>query len=170
MTRYRLPEALGGGEHEAYGFDFAASGTVSFIGEGWSLEVARDQLSKVALPPEPPVGSVVLDNEGDAWQLTPLGWVIASASRGGYETSAALQRYGLAELTPLVPDPFGEPVELPWVREAKAFGEELRVEFSHQDYAGDAAIYAAGGHMTCSEARDMARALWTAANQAEAGA
>jgi hypothetical protein len=119
-------------------------------------------------PSEPPNHSVVaglgLDGESQ--------WVFErddgdSVSR--WLTTGRTHVYSWAEICALVknpavlvPDRFAEPVELPWVLEAKSFGDELRVERSRADY-GIADLYVAGGHVTNDEARAMGLALLKAA-------
>ena len=80
--RYKLPEALGGGELDEYrhvdGGTEAPVGTVAFLVEGCIVAVARGLLTEVKppLPEEPPFGAVVLDSDEQAWQRfmpTPPG-------------------------------------------------------------------------------------------------
>jgi len=173
--RYKLPEALGGGELDEYrhvdGGTEAPVGTVAFLVEGCIVAVARGLLTEVKppLPEEPPFGAVVLDSDEQAWQRfmpTPPGdrsgveW--SCAGEGADECWAGLQTYG--PLTRLVPDPFAEPVELPWKREFDT--STLIVERSN---ASNRAVYVDGmyGHITADEARAMARALMAAADAAE---
>ena len=87
MTRYKLPEVLGGGEIEAteWGsgcagagreYKIADTGLTLWVSPGSTLEMVEEPL-----PEEPPVGSVVLDVSGDAWQNTGIGgWQIGRAS------------------------------------------------------------------------------------------
>jgi hypothetical protein len=70
VTRYRLPDVLGGGELDRWHTVEAPVGTIAFIVNGHLVCVAVKLLTEVEppLPPEPPVGSVVLDRKGHAWQ------------------------------------------------------------------------------------------------------
>jgi hypothetical protein len=73
VVRYRLPEALGGGEVEGLGKTDRAPVNPNLVGlkvDGYYVWVPALALTEVEtpLPPEPPVGSVVLDGLGRAWQ------------------------------------------------------------------------------------------------------
>lgn len=166
--RYRLPEALGGGEYEEYlradGSTGAPVGTVAFVENGALFCVARALLTEVK-PPEPPVGSLVhLASYHGVYERLDRGW--ASMKDGG--------AYGWGELlllnsgdTPvrLVPDPFAEPVELPWCINGGPDWSAMVSRSIRSDYA---ARVAAEADLTADEARAMARALWATADAAEA--
>ncbi len=180
MTTYRLPEALGGGEMESD--EGLGDGTVrnpSLIGfcidDHW-FWVAEGLLTKVAppLPEEPPVGSVVRAHfrlPGDDADLEDP-WVFEhsadtrenhwyGAGLGEGFTWAAVCALGTPVL--LIPDPFAEPVELPW--ELPVYGDTLTVAV---DGIGVGLGYSDGvGRLTTGDARVAARALWTAADKAE---
>jgi hypothetical protein len=51
---------------------------------GWTVEVLSE--------PEPPVGTVVLDQEGDAWQLTKHGWRCIYSDESAFATLDDLDR------------------------------------------------------------------------------
>lgn len=53
------------------------------------------------LPPEPELGSIVLDGEGDAWIRHETGWVLSGDTESGRSWAALHERY--APLTPLLP-------------------------------------------------------------------
>lgn len=165
--RWRLPEVLGGGELEEYrhvsGTTEAPAGTVAFLVDGCLVCVALGLLTKVEPPPQPPVGAVVLDNGGNAWQrgadhLT-RPWMCAAA---GDEDWATLQEY--APLTRLVPDPAAG-VELPWGTQPRVWVDE-----SVGRPAMVGVRYKTDFWLSPAIARAMAAALLAAADAAEAGA
>jgi hypothetical protein len=177
--RYNLPKALGGGEVEALG---PASGAVVVVAPleapeirvtlpwQWLTEV------KPLLPEEPAIGTVVLDRYGQAWQNTG-GWS-CTTSTDDEPWSELHTRYG--PLARLVPDPFAEPVELPW--EATDDGADA-TEADAKYRRVDVSLSAANGHkdvivrvdvgrvngiaLSHGTARAMARALMAAADAAE---
>jgi hypothetical protein len=109
MTTYKLPEWLGG--HECDLKDLNKSdgfARVRFVLNGHEVWIDIDymQLVKVAppLPPEPPVGAVMLDGADVAWQRirddgSVLHWRHDGERRDWAEMAAA------GPLTLLVPDP-----------------------------------------------------------------
>lgn len=124
--RYRLHSALGGGEYDDAGD--RTIGTVGFQFDGIEglVYLPRKVLTEVKppLPPEPPVGSVVL-----------VGADPAHDARSGLVSGLVSRRYGAGWSTPgddsgefatwtevcdggppvlLVPDPLAEAPELPW--------------------------------------------------------
>lgn len=58
---------------------------------GFSNAVTRIEIVSRALPPEPPVGSVVLDFDGDAWQRNGVGWA-SPEFRHGVQSWEGLNR------------------------------------------------------------------------------
>lgn len=176
--RYRLPESLGGGEFEAF-IDYHRVGElgadfVRFDVPGVGLvDIERGGLTEVKppLPPEPPIGSVVRDKNGRVWVSlqgpTPYVW---QSTVGGKERWADLVA-GRGPLTLLVPDPFAEPVELPYTL---SVGHHTKVRISAPvSRIGPivALSLASGGRfvspdMAPATARDLARALWAAADAA----
>lgn len=178
MPRYRLPEALGGGEVEATEWWSGCAGAnreYRIAGTSISFSMpSHSPLEEVSppLPPEPPVGSVVLDGKGRAWQRVGppnedhQGCRWWSSHDVTDDTWAGLNQ-GYAPLTRLVPA--AEPVTLPWR------GNGVVVEQTI-DGAGPGSFVhvstkdASYGfcHLKPDVAREMARALWTAAEQAEA--
>ena len=64
----------------------------SHIVESWQVEKVEPPT-----PPEPPVGSVVLDGDGDIWQRLGDSWSSCDCDEAEWQT---LQKY--APLTPLV--------------------------------------------------------------------
>lgn len=141
--------------------------------EVWATAIVPARLlDKVEppLPPEPPMGAVVTltpkrpaervfsrDDESSPYKSEP--WF----GEDGWWSWEEICSLG----TPvrLVPDPFAEPVELPWVH-AFEEGEPIKVWASS---ASNRAAYVEGwGHLAADDARDMAKALWAAADQAEA--
>ena len=173
MPRYRLPDALGGEEMDDLEEAGAPIGTVAFILEGHLVCVARGLLTEVEppLPPEPPVGSVV---RAQAPGRESGGrWVFEHTDDGVWYTTAHDRPYEWRDLRAgapvlLVPDPFGEPVELPWrcngvevqqTRSDTGPGHLVHVSTKGASYGFD--------HLPPDRAREMARALWAAANAAE---
>lgn len=135
MTRYRLPDALGGMElpEDTGGvLDVRSTGRgdVEGSGEAWLLRfdipglgrirVQREALVEAGepLPPEPPVGSVVLFGgeavqrveEGDADTESWMG--VGSSAR--YTWAFLCQINKDHPVVRLVPDPLTEAPELPW--------------------------------------------------------
>jgi hypothetical protein len=170
--RYKLPEALGGGEvtvGERWS-DGRTTVTATMVDDGTvHLRLPLDLLTEVAepLPEEPPVGSVVFDVSGDAWQNTGIGgWQIA----GGTDDAtwrALSEHWGPVRV--LVPAP--PPVELPWnLRDISGVADR----FAMVQPGGHLSILTIGDRresysvvLTPTQARDMARALWTAADRSE---
>jgi hypothetical protein len=170
-VRYRLPEEL-------VGVDYAASsiqgGVATFEIPGVGrVMLPAESLTEVAppLPPEPPVGSVV---RAQAPGRESGGrWVFEHTDDGVWYTTAHDRPYEWRDLRAgapvlLVPDPFGEPVELPWrcngvevqqTRSDTGPGHLVHVSTKGASYGFD--------HLPPDRAREMARALWAAANAAE---
>jgi hypothetical protein len=166
--KYRLPEALGGGELESM-----ASGSVrypnliGFCTEGEWFWVAKGLLTEVKeLPEEPPVGSFVLvdatvlqrkDSAGiDWWDYGQQTW----------RTWVQLCDLALPDVPVLlVPDPFAEPVELPYVstsvmvQRTEPDGTFVFLGLSTDGHSNEFEFQ----HLTNEQARGIARALWAAA-------
>jgi hypothetical protein len=164
MPRYRLHDALGGEEMDDLEEAGAPIGTVAFILEGHLVCVARGLLTEVKppLPPELPVG-LYQDANGQVWQHESNWWGPGAEVATDWENA---HRHG--PFTRLVPDPFAEPVTLPWrcngvevqqTRSDTGPGHLVHVSTKNASYGFD--------HLPPDRAREMARALWAAANAAE---
>jgi hypothetical protein len=178
MTRYKLPEALGGGEvivGERWP-DGRTTVTAPMVDDGTvHLRLPLDLLTEVAepLPEEPPIGSVVRaqlvdEDEPRMWQLITdhdygAGWY--AAGLGMCFEWAALCKRGTP--VPLVPAP--APVDLPWnLRDISGVADR----FAMVQPGGHLSILTIGDRresysvvLAPTQARDMARALWTAADR-----
>lgn len=167
MTTYRLPELLGGGEVEAtenWGGcaggrpEYRVGGITVLMPPGMPLE----QISP-PVPVEPGIASVVLDCHDRAWQHLAFGgrgdWCCTVDDLGA-DWEELNREYG--PLVHLVHAP--EPVELPWVRE---YDNAPAVKVSRSSASNRAAYVENWGHLTADDARQMARALWTVANEHE---
>lgn len=172
MTRYRLPDALGGGEVDVlHGFarddgrldcDVVGVGVITVPAR--ALVEVKPPLPDEPAHPTPGNLSYFVDRYGVAWHnsIHHDQW---QSSGGRPNLSWGDLWLNAGPLTRLVPDPFAEPVELPWRRKFDD-SSDLVVDRSK---ASNRAVYVDGlyGHITAEEARDMARALWTAADAAE---
>jgi hypothetical protein len=182
--RYRLPEALGGGEYDEHrrpdGSMEAPVGNVAFLENGCLFTVALALLAKVEppLPPEPPHGSIVRVSPGggvfergagDVWFRREIN------SNLGYDWGHLC---GEGAPVRLVPDPAAG-VELPWRGNGNgatswvAVGDWGDAESINPDLIP--LLVASGGRLTTpvltpATARAMAAALLAAADAAEAGA
>lgn len=173
MTRYKLPAVLGLAEcvfHSAGHDEGNWIVELTDVVPGMRLELPASMLTEVKppLPEEPPVGAVLLDYSGTAWQrFTVLGgtnWN-STGDDPNVTTWEGLQDEG--PLTHLVPDPFAEPVELPWEHKDRD-GYSMGVYESQRPWA--AARVGCGDHcadLTPDACREMANALVTAADAAE---
>jgi len=173
MTRYRLPEALGGGEMEEYrkvsGGTEAPTGTVAFLLDGCLICVAKSLLAEVAppLPEEPPAGSAVavgsyVYQRSDAERDNH--WLVTGAVFG---SSWAELCSGAEPPVRLVPDPLAGPMELPWEHVDRE-GYDIGVYESQRQWA--AARVGQGEHcadLTAEACRTMARSLCGAADASE---
>ena len=178
MTLYKLPDGIRDGEIEAEEiWGGCAGGRPEYrLAGGFTLLAPAGQpLERVKppLPEEPPYKTVVLDDDGQAWQrfapavgdpLKTSEWSCAGGAAD--EDWAGLNAYG--PLTRLVPDPFAEPVELPWRSDG------VDVQPTTDDGRPGPNVYVSTkrasygfAHVRPSVARAMARALWAAADQAE---
>ncbi len=173
MTWYKLPEALGGGEHEAvaeHGDDraFELVGVRDWL---W-LHVGDLTEVKPPFPPEPPVGSVVIDNDGDAWQRNPEAaktqpgteWVSAM---GIDPTSWAYLNETHGPITRLVRYPFAESVALPQQNGIIVVDLDPRGLGGNGLPAVSVQLRSTQHYITADVARKTARALWAAADRAE---
>lgn len=177
--RYRLPDVLGGGEFGGYVFCGVATFEVPGVGR---LMLPEDSVVEVAspLPPEPAVGEFVAC--GAAGNLLPFfrrwdeGWgaVGGSDPRGWTwaEICARAQERRGGPPVRLVPDPFAEPVELPWASQPYAQGLMRTVVHLSSDGVVDEngnGITGVAVAMPPEMARAKARALLAAADRAESG-
>lgn len=186
MTTYRLPEALGGGEVEV---EIVPDPSVTrrtdngFLRvliktdeESFPIALPFSVLTEVErpLPPEPPPGSVVLVGadaddplSGYVYRHYHGAWAVPGEE--DFTTWAGVCKLGIP--VRLVPDPFAEPVELPWRANGRGTGLSASIEVGNGAMAG--AVYVrlvtpnAGPIQVGIPAREMARALWTAAGRAE---
>lgn len=166
MTTYRLPDVLGGGEVTPDGTFASGWPVVNVPGLG-KIALHRDHLIEVK-PPQPEPGYylatddsdgaiVVAERDGEDWYLTgQIGSVPWGAVWDNYST-----------FTRLIPAP--EPVELPWKGQS-LYGAGLTIRLGEADPVN---IIVSGNILAAMEpavAREMARALNTAADKAEAEA
>lgn len=175
-TRYRLPDGIRDGEIEAEEIWGGSGGRPEYrLAGGFTLLAPAGQpLERVRppLPDEPPVGAVVLDSDNRAWQHT-------MGHRGDWESTYDDMgddwrglNDGAGPLTRLVPDLFAEPVALPWSAATEPISSlrpTLYVEAAVLPGVHITARPFGDGQWQLSPAvaRDMARALWTAADAAE---
>lgn len=183
-TRYRLPEALGGGEchikRDALS-PAATSGSlyvrvevVSEDGGAFTIDLLRALLTEVQPPPEPPPGYYLIDHDEPAYPTVAeheegYGWHVAG-SADGHMWDEVVARYPNAAFIRLVP---AEPAELPWA----VFGEgdrpwSIGVELTTHPtplVLVNASVRGrgAGVYLHATGARAMARALMAAADAAE---
>jgi len=192
VTRYRLPEALGGGEVEGRLIRTGVSvgvgswpvilAQVEGIGE-ISVPVSAVTEVKPPLPKEPPNFSTVRIGSRAyvRYDLLPdeLNWYGSHGRNSWAELVAkSMESTGFPPVV-LVPDPLAEPVKLPWHAVDPHSYHRVQVRVSDADFAEDGApprqtvawVAAghthAGSHISAPVARDMARALWAAADQTE---
>lgn len=135
-----------------------------------------------SLPPEPPDGSVVrIGERGPIFDrddsAVPGNECWGDRRWLGFGPDAKPLRITWAEVctggTPvrLAPDPFGEPVELPWEPAAPWSLPYVRVAAEPGGVGltiGQTVDTSDGYALDAAEARSLARALWSAANQADA--
>lgn len=128
----------------------------------------RIEVLPLPLPPEPPVGSVVLDRDGDAWQHTgkdDLPW------RGAHVGECSWKSLNLSHgpLCRLVPDPADDAPELPWgCDDAEDDGDRLSIEPARRtDLAAFVKTSQDGVRLTAADARQAAAALLRAAREVE---
>lgn len=176
-ARYRLPDILGGAEFEAA--EDTGSLLVGFDIDGVSerLWFPRQDLTEVKplLPPEPPdltvlrAGHAVYqrDDNAPATQVTAGQWWMAGRLHSTDWASIAH-----LDFERLVPAP--EPIALPWSAVCSFVPDDV-IWINPPDSDGHICVYIKGSsrqlrlvHLTAEQARDGARALWAAADAAEA--
>jgi hypothetical protein len=169
VTRYRLPEALGGGEYEAVrqggragvvliGFDIPDVG---------SVDLPRSILVEVEEPPppEPEIGAIVLA-DGRPWIHTQHCWP-SWLGTGGFEASWKDLLGDYSDLpVRLVPDPAAG-VVLPW-RLGFPTGGTITVSRADVSLEKGVAMVSTPGPFVlgAADARSMAAALLAAADAA----
>jgi hypothetical protein len=175
--RYRLPEALGGGEREGEYFWSGCAGAMhehrfKVPNVGYVTVSTREPLTKVGppLPPEPPdVGAVVqvVDVAPGSFRVFERGpesagerwWPAGDGAAVAWEHIC-----GLGTPVRLVPDPAAG-VELPW----RGGHPQAPFTVSFGDQGGAAIVSSPGPFILAAvDARAMAAALWAAADAAEA--
>ena len=180
--RYKLPKELGEGEYEAM-FDSGVSASTALNVNGRKVIVPTDMLTPVKppLPEEPPVGTVaraLLTDEDEPWVFERLG-----KRTDGKDWGAAGRDevYAWADLnvraTPvvMVPDPFAEPVELPWELDVSDGPRRNRtVRVNYFPHAPATPVLSLEGNdvkvlaeVSPDQARAIANALMTAADAAQ---
>jgi hypothetical protein len=176
VTTYRLPEALGYGQYE--GDLLKDEERVRFDIDGVGLvDVPRAALIPVADPPEPAVGEFVAT--GTDGNLLPFyrrwseGWFEVGGADQVTWTWAEIcaQSRDKADRRPvrLIPDPFAEPVPLPWVdREITVTRTVPEGTFVFLTLDEGSTVDRTFVHLTNDRARDLARALWAAVDAVEA--
>jgi len=164
VTRYRLADALGGGGVDMIDTPRVVDGAPVRTDSGDVLLIPMKLLTAVP-PPEPPVGAYAIGGlTAVRLETGPAGctWFTTGEEGRPYRWSNWAElwdRTGGPEVAvvPLVPDPFAEPVVLPW-RHDFTDGGPIHVRRST---SSNRAAYVEGwGHLTADEARAMARALW----------
>ena len=174
MSSYKLPDILGGGVVKVlHGMAREDDLVDCVLSDGSHLVLPLRRLTKVEdpLPEEPPVGSVVraqLVDEDEPWmwqRTTPTigygaGWY--AAGLGMCFEWAALCTRG----TPVLLVPAPEPVELPWRGESNGTRPIAVTQRSINTVRVDVGRDE-GFNIEAATARDMARALWTAADRSE---
>lgn len=172
MTRYRLPDALGGGEIEAEEmWGGCAGGRPEYLVAGSRITITMPEgtpMEAVAppLPPEPPVGTVVLVGMVFEQVLRRYehGWAGPGDERGEYATWAEVCSLGTPVL--LVPDPLAGAPELPWTDAGISVSVKVGVEVITR---GQVRVVADGdyAYLVPSVARQMGLALLRAAAEVE---
>jgi hypothetical protein len=177
-VRYKLPESLGGGEYDCiFDSDLCEDGrSVAFdlpdldrivLLPSWILTPV-----KPPLPEEPPVGAYriggvlcmrVSSEPAKCWVYQTKDELFSE------ETFADLCSDFGTDVVRLVPDPFAEPVALPWKNGHGVEVSQTRTDTGMGDQVYVSTKYASYGfaHVEPDVARDMARALWAAAGAAE---
>jgi hypothetical protein len=175
VTEYRLPDALGGHPVVVISRESTTPGVwwvvVRIDDETFPLWLPGTVLEEVVppLPAEPDPWSVV--QTGAAFFERRGNEAIGWYNIGGHTFVTWEQICSGGTPTRLVPDPFAEPVTLPWeaadevrsyIVEVTAVGDEVR------DVNRAVEGYRVGVLLTPDGARAKARALWAAADAAEA--
>ncbi len=179
MSRYQLPlDLLGGGEIEAREvWGGCAGGRPEYhLADGFTLLApAGKPLDEIiTVPPEPPVGAYRV---GGVLCMRPSSepakcWVYQiDGDMFDEATFAALCSNFGSDVVPLVPDPFAEPVTLPWEGDT-TYGAKVGVRDldtgSVNEWIRQSNKESVVATLTPALARDKARALWAAADAAEA--
>ena len=179
MTEDRLPDSLGGhvvnavsrGNHGEPGGELWR--VVVRVGdESWPMWLPGTVLVEVVppLPPEPEPWSVV--QTGAAFFERRGNEAIGWYNIGGHTFVTWEQICSGGTPTRLVPDPFAEPVTLPWslADESRAHRSEVGAVRGGEVRDVNRAVgeYAVGVLLSPDGARAKARALWAAADAAEA--
>jgi len=175
MTTYRLPEALGGGEVEIVTPAWAGNAIICEVAlvdqPDVKVSLARSLLTEVEppLPPEPAPGSVLRCNDGYLHIRRGSG-MARSDHREGYSTWAEIVASHDQPLVRLVPDPFAEPVELPWRQRIGKYSTATvsRTVVGEITLSLDSGGRVMAPDLTTADAKSIARALWAAADAAEA--
>lgn len=174
--RYKLPDALGGGEYEG-SFEEHLAGVIRLNFNGRAIYVPLDMLTEISppIPPQPGPGAYLIgdsmalavrfENDGDPnWLSMPGGWRHWEdlwRDLGGPDVT----------ITRLVPERVEtvEPVTLPWQGES-AYGTPIRVERERDGEVGivigNRDIGMVGAVCTPEGTREFANAL-LAASRAE---
>lgn len=165
--RVRLPEELCGATYDAVTVGDVAHVDVPGVGRV-VLPVASLTEVKPELPPEPPVDSVV---RVGGWG----GWVLDRHEEGKWYTTGDEFPWSwekvCAKGTPVLLVEPPEPVTLPWTSNG------VQVQQTTDDGRPGMNVFVSTktasygyAHLKPADAREMARALWTAADLAEAQA
>lgn len=144
--------------------DVRGTGNGELIGPMLLGYILTDTVEPPPLPEEPPPLVVVLDCDGRAWQRTGGyrgEWACTHDDEG---TDWESLNHDHNPLTRLIPDPFAEPVELPWTCTAGDI-KELTVKVV-RDQVFISATDDGERTVIPVPARAMARALMTAAADA----
>jgi hypothetical protein len=176
---YIMPGPQGGQELEPIRLDDGGWDFFKWpLGSNLSAELRLPaRLATPALPEEPPYGTVVralITNEDEPWVFERLSMTNRTDGKN-WGAAGRDEAYGWADLnvrgTPvrLVPDPFAEPVELPWERKVTPY--VFIATDGGTGYLGltigPSEVTSHGYSLDVDEARDMARALMAAADAAE---
>lgn len=169
MTKYRLPEALGGGEVDVLHGMARDDGRVDCdVPEVGIVTVPFRALTEVQ-PPEPPIGAFVhLASYYGLYERIDRGWIDGTLTGGkAYEWETLVRLNSGDTPVRLAPVPFVEPVKLRWEQ------GPVGVDFAPEGLGGGPhkVVVVAGDdarNITALVARDMAHALWAAADAAEA--
>lgn len=180
---YKLTEALGGGECEiaeqqvptgAWPNHVVVKVPDEQVG-AWYVLVPRDALTEVK-PPEPTELGWYLATIGETTQIVRKveaeGWSVGS--NGGFLSTWKTLNEDFPGITMVRLIPAPEPVTLPWKgadhdgRSIDVQRTEGHLEERHPGLGVFVATSFHGGFIRPDQAREMARALWTAADEAEA--
>lgn len=106
---HRLPDYLGG--HEAELITSHGNGRVDVLTlHGVIVELEYDSLTAITQP-DPPIGAMMLDRDGDVWWHHESGWSMSRAEAETRPLAEVDKRFG--PLTPVIVDPaVNAPTEL----------------------------------------------------------